>query len=246
MRQPLPPAPPLEPLFISLSHARRAMRLLCEAWDAARAEKQDIWQFAVEIGQLRALGLGHTELRRLLCQGLLEHAIENTEVGACGRTFRPLKALVLPEQSCFVLTARGREIVSGSAAETGLGDRTPLIQPTAEHRALPELPRWDSRLRQLWWKDFLIKEFRVPADNQEMVLRALEEEGWPPRIDDPLPSKPDMDPKVRLHETIKALNRHQHHGLLRFRGDGSGNGIHWETTGCREGQLLCDSSRRGS
>lgn len=50
-------------------------------------------------------------------------------------------------------------------------------------------------------------EFRRPAINQELLLAALEEEGWPTRIDEPLSRTPDIDPKVRIHDAIKALNR---------------------------------------
>lgn len=57
---------------------------------------------------------------------------------------------------------------------------------------------------------------------------AFEEEGWPPRIDDPLPPLAQLDPRRRLHDTIKALNRKQKRALLRFMGDGSGEGIRWE------------------
>ena len=32
-------------------------------------------------------------------------------------------------------------------------------------------------------------------------------EAWPTRIDDPLPQKTNQDPKCRLHDTIKCLNR---------------------------------------
>jgi hypothetical protein len=57
---------------------------------------------------------------------------------------------------------------------------------------------------------------------------ALEEEGWPPRIDDPLPMVAELDAKQRLHDTIKNLNRHQHRRCLRFFGDGTGQGVCWE------------------
>ncbi len=64
-----------------------------------------------------------------------------------------------------------------------------------------------------------------------MVLTAFEEEAWPVRIDDPLPPHPEQDPKRRLHDTITSLNRHQRRPLIRFVGDGSGEGIRWESLG---------------
>jgi hypothetical protein len=89
------------------------------------------------------------------------------------------------------------------------------------------VPRWDSASRSLWWRQCLIKEFCRPAGNQELVLTALEEEGWPPQIDDPLPGTRDIDPKVRLHDTIKSLNRNHHYRIISFGGDGRGCGIRW-------------------
>ena len=72
-----------------------------------------------------------------------------------------------------------------------------------------------------------MKQFRQPAPNEERVLAAFEEEGWPERIDDPIPPLGDVTPKERLHSTIWALNRHQEHKLLKFHGDGGGEGIRW-------------------
>ncbi|MCA9075835.1 MAG: hypothetical protein KDA93_12430 [Planctomycetaceae bacterium] len=64
--------------------------------------------------------------------------------------------------------------------------------------------------------------------NQEVVLCAFEEDGWPERVDDPLPPQPDQDSKRRLADTIKCLNRKQVNKLIHFRGDGTGQGIVWE------------------
>jgi len=35
-------------------------------------------------------------------------------------------------------------------------------------------------------------------------------------------------PRRRLHDTIKSLNRNQTKDVLRFKGDGTGEGILWE------------------
>ena len=68
----------------------------------------------------------------------------------------------------------------------------------------------------------------MPAMNQEIVLAVFEEEGWPPRIDDPLPWKSDIDPQRRLHDTINSLNRRQRQRLVHFSADGLAQGIRWE------------------
>jgi hypothetical protein len=73
-----------------------------------------------------------------------------------------------------------------------------------------------------------VKQYRVPSPNQEKVLAAFQEEGWPPHIDDPLPPVADESPKDHLRDTIRSLNSSQKNRVLRFRGDGTGQGILWE------------------
>jgi hypothetical protein len=95
--------------------------------------------------------------------------------------------------------------------------------------SLPDLkPLWDADLHRLTFAGKLVKEFKTPAPNQQLILGVFQEEGWPARIDDPLSPSPDLDPKRRLHETITGLNRHQKNRLLRFSGDGTGLGIRWQ------------------
>jgi hypothetical protein len=88
------------------------------------------------------------------------------------------------------------------------------------------VPHWDEQRRQLMYDGVVVKEFRHPAGNQELILAVFEEEGWPPRIDDPLPPADEMDPTTRVRDTIRRLNRGQRHTRLRFRADGR-RGILW-------------------
>jgi len=90
------------------------------------------------------------------------------------------------------------------------------------------LPRWDAMRRELVVDGQIVKRFRLPAVNQEAVLTAFEEEGWPARIFDPLPPQLSRCSKRRLNETIKALNRSHLARIIRFRGDGTGEGVLWE------------------
>ena len=78
----------------------------------------------------------------------------------------------------------------------------------------------------------IVKRFKWQAVNQELVLGAFQEDGWPAVIDDPLPPKPEQDSKRRLHDTIKALNRNQLHKAIRFHGNGTGEGIRWSLVEC--------------
>ena len=94
--------------------------------------------------------------------------------------------------------------------------------------AVAPLPCWDGERRELCFAGQVVKRFKVPAPNQEAVLAALQEEGWPAAVDDPLPPAGDQDPKYRLRQTIRGLNTNQQHPVLRFRGDGSGERVLWE------------------
>ena len=115
-------------------------------------------------------------------------------------------------------------------------DGQAVVQPTApvtarsngRSRVVPSAPHWDRDRRELWLGKKLVKQFRLPSRNQETILAAFEEEGWPGSIDDPLPPQPEQDTKRRLHETIRSLNRHQKHHLLRFQGDGTGQRVMWD------------------
>jgi hypothetical protein len=93
-------------------------------------------------------------------------------------------------------------------------------------RARSARPHWDGDRRHLWYKGSLVKQFRGRPSTQELILAVFEEEGWPPRIDDPLPPKGDLDPKTRLRNTIARLNRAQRNALLWFEADGRG-GVLW-------------------
>jgi len=93
------------------------------------------------------------------------------------------------------------------------------------------LPHWDRQCRVLRVGQYVVKQYKRPSPNQEMVLAAFEEENWPPRIDDPLPPQGEQEPKCRLHDTIKWLNRNHEHCLMRFLGDGTGEGVRWQLVG---------------
>ena len=96
-----------------------------------------------------------------------------------------------------------------------------------DSRAGPR-PARDAGRGELRYGDRLVKHYRQPADNQILILDAFDAEDWPARIDNPLLAADGIDSKQRLHDTIKALNRHQKFRALRFRGDGTGQGVVWE------------------
>lgn len=189
--------------------------LLRESGHYAESLHRDAWDFAVEVGSLRAAGLTNSDLRWLACRGYVVHAVETTRPGKDRRSFHRDGLLTFGDKTCLVLTPAGEQFAAR------VGATSPLPGPAP-------LPRWDAERRELRVGDVLVKKFKVPARNQELVLTAFAEERWPVRIDDPLPPRLEVDPKRRLVETISRLNRNQKHRVLRFHGDGHGEGISWE------------------
>jgi hypothetical protein len=208
----------------------RGLALLAEARKYALDLSRDEWDFAVEISSLREIGLNNNDLRWLLCRGSIEHATEIRRPKRNGRRFQHNAGLTFNERACFVLTVAGAELLrSLESVEFELVDRVHEgLRRNSEQGPSTATPNWNSQLREFRFADRIIKTFRLPSPNQQTVLTAFEEEAWPLRIDDPLPPDPAICPKRRLHDTIKSLNRNQHLRLVRFSGDGTGQGVCWE------------------
>jgi hypothetical protein len=220
---------------------KRALVMLLESYDYAQDVGCELWEFALEVEHLNPLGLTPSDLRWLHLKGLVEHARELTMPGETKRTFRPGGVLRLCKRTCLVLTEAGQQFArkqTEEIAEPPSLPAQPLYETPPQATALDDhqvdltqlVPTWDRDRQQLRLGRINVKEFKVPAPNQEAILAAFQEENWPPRIDDPLPPLADMEPKRRLHDTISSLNRNQKVPLIRFLGDGSGEGIRWEHT----------------
>lgn len=195
---------------------------------------QDVWEFATEIGRLQRIGISNNDIRWMVGRGWLLHAHQINKSDIHRRNLQP--ASTLDEQSCFVLTARGVSIAEQTRSTILGEDRRAIANldrglngasASARRRAIE--PKWDSEFNRLYLGQVLVKEFKVPSPNQSIVLTAFDEEHWPTRIDDPLPHSSNVDPKERLRYTIKSLNKHQKTRAIRFGGDGSGEGIVWES-----------------
>ena len=213
----------------------RALCELSEAYKCAIRFNVSPWDFAVEIGELWAAGVKNIDLRSLICAGYIEHTQEILFNSGKGRQFHVLGGLSFNDRSCFVLTAAGEDFARVACIDCGKrvdrdGQEGPVHAPHNPRRSLKErvLPHWDCERHELRVLSHVVKRFKSPALNQEIMLMVFEEEGWPPRIDDPLPPQPELDSKRRLHDTIKCLNRHQLNHLIHFRGDGTGEGVVWE------------------
>jgi hypothetical protein len=209
---------PIDPVSLT-----RGSTLLLEAYRVAADMGCDPWQFAVEIEELRTAGLTNNALRWLLQKGYVRHAAEVLDAVSAERTFRTTLGRTFTPAACFLLTELGLHFAEAfvtpqpSAARTRQCDPPPSVA----------VPVWDSDRQELRVGSELVKQFKVPARNQETILATFQEESWPVRVDDPLPPLDGVDPKRRLHETITSLNRNQKAPLLTFHGDGSGQGVRW-------------------
>jgi hypothetical protein len=203
---------------------RAALRLLRDAWEAAHDLQVPTEEFAIEAQELFRLGLTRPELRWLIGKGHVVHLRETTR--GRRRTFRRPPTPEISATSCFVLA--NTDLLAVLEEEEQPVPPGPLaLAPPGGTKSFLHTPHWDGEQRQLLCGEMVVKSFRVPAPNQELILAALEEEGWPAQIDDPLPIVHDVNPKARLHDTIKGLNRNQVHRLLRFVGDGTGRAVGW-------------------
>jgi hypothetical protein len=208
--------------FSELAPIRQGLRLLSQGRDLAMASGSDVWEFAVEIGELYAIGVTNAVLRWLVKQGFAEHRLEVTTRRAETRRFHTAANLGLSPRSCFVVTEQGCRVETpapaGGLPANGAGARD-------AHEAR-QTPHWDGDRRRLLFQGVVVKEFRGRPGNQELVLAVFQEEGWPPRVDDPLPRSGEVDPAARLRETVRRLNRAQRQPVLRFEADGR-RGILW-------------------
>lgn len=231
-------------------NARVALRLLWHAFTCALDARADLWDFALEIGKLFDTGLTISDLRWLVAKQFAMHGQESSVYGGPHRSFRRSDGFFFAHTTCAVLTPSGASFVNhflnkpfvspqsvppmATAALAG-GETTVVVKngSLADHHRngiIPVAikPCWNDARHELTLNGTVVKRFRVPAHNQEVILGVFEEEDWPDHIDDPLPVSADIDPVTRLHDAINRLNGCQTHRLLRFSGNGTGTGVSWD------------------
>jgi hypothetical protein len=204
---------------------KAALALLLEAFDGAQREGRPARQDAVTWNVLHDLGLSRADLEDLLAGGHIEHLEETTRRKDKKRTFRKAAGGEPGPLSRLVLTARGapgaRQLLAVAETEPGAVLHEALAR--AEER-----PYWNGEEGTLWWGGEVVKVLRHDAVNQRCVLDALQGQGWPRHLADPLPKRSRRSPKKCLRQTIDGLNRRQE-GPVRvcFHADRRG-GLRWE------------------
>jgi hypothetical protein len=219
-------------LFVPAGLALSGMALLLEAFDCARDAGSSPWDYAIGVPQLREAGVSNSSLTWLLQKEYAEHLVESTVPGDVKRVFRSVETSLLSERSCLVLSETGALFVGSlfrsACSGTGCGSaESPDIEPLAPQVDESAKPHFDATRRRFLVGAELVKQFRGRIANQERLLSAFEEEGWPPCVDDPLPG-PKEKSNQRLHDTVKALNHHQIVPRVHFFRDGTGERVCWE------------------
>jgi hypothetical protein len=212
---------------LSAADRQTAMAPPSEAHQLAIVANRDRWEFAVELATLLAAGASVAALRFLVHDGYLDHAQEVTRNGDALRRFRPVANLSFPPGTCFVLTDKGvrygLEYGEGVLAQPWLDSRSSTAIGSPHCR-----PVWSTRERTLVLGGRVVLRYLYRSPNQELVLTVFQEEGWPSRIDDPLPFVAGLDAKQRIRDTVRALNAKQAEHLIGFRSDGSGQCVVWQ------------------
>jgi len=206
------------------SGIRVALALLQRALDCAKDAQAPPWDFALEIGQLYAAGLTITDLRWMVVKEFVEHADETSVHGDPHRSFTPSGGPNFLPTTSVLLTMKGAAL----AAREHAASRDEIAAANGKsHPGACLKPQWDAARRELSLGGRMVKQFHVPARNQELILSAFQQDHWPESIDDPLTGEFDIDPKTRLNDAIYRLNHKQLACLIRFHVNGRGRSVHW-------------------
>jgi len=148
----------------------------------------------------------------------------------CRSQFIDRKLLSWHDQDILTEVLRGMEAELRKIA--GIKERSfaELIAEKVVQKRAGAKPEWNKDIGELSVGGVLVKKFSQPAANQRRVLDAFQEAGWPRRMDDPLHGGRATDPKRRLSETVRSLNKNMKNADLHFECDGKGEGVIWSTS----------------
>src|SRR6185295_2235807 len=116
-----------------------------------------------------------TDLRWMVAREFVEHADETSVHGSEHRSFTPSRGLTFMPTTCVLLTVKGAalatsESVAASDEISGANGKS-LAGMSAK-------PQWDPARRELSFGGQMVKQFHVPARNQELILSAFQRQDW--------------------------------------------------------------------
>jgi hypothetical protein len=180
---------------------------------------------------LSAAGLTKADVEFLVDQGCAD--VKSGEVRHSAGLGRSRKYDPLSEQTYFFLTPTGEAVIERFLHAFGefrsRVDKPPWRPGSRPHKILK--PHWDRQRRELRFGPVVLKQFRKTSPNQERLLAAFEESGWPEGIEDPLPPIGRGSPVPRLHDTLRRLNDTLQQPLIRFDRDPAGQRVTWRYVG---------------
>jgi|GEM_PF-2147989 len=175
--------------------------------------------------------VSRTDLHWLLDHNLIRHQ-EELSPKAHARNRRQLVRSRITPTSHFVPNPIAIPVLWELATAAIHNSQRPTHTRKTTARQVKGQPRpkplWKTEERELWVGKTLVKGFKRTASNQELILSVFEEEGWPEWIDDPLPIAKNIQPKQRLKDAVKSLNRQQKNSVLHFYGDFVNGRIQWK------------------
>ena len=123
---------------------------LLHSFDYAAESSSSVWDFASEIGVLRAVGMTLGDFRWLVAKGFVQHGEETSVYGDRHRTFRPAAGLTFPASDCVCAYA--------PRARRSLRELLPRIGRRARHHLAAVALARDARIapRRLIRRDSMI------------------------------------------------------------------------------------------
>jgi hypothetical protein len=202
--------------------------LLTARWQA-RDRRVPARATRVPLSHLRGKGVPDHLLLWMIFQAHVVHSQAAANDAKGGDDGASTGSLLLTASSSFSLTDLGELFASRFLDDVLASFEEAILEAAWDMLIVGRLTPWyDKDDRVFWWGRHVLKCFRQPSPNQELVLSAAEELQWTSWFDDPLPKRAGKSPKIRLHDTIKDLNRRQAPHLIHFKGDGTGSRIGWE------------------
>lgn len=201
-----------------------ALERLVDAWADASDAKRPVWQFAVKLHRLLTAGATESDLRWLIARRYAEQALEVTRPGDDERGFSAVTALTFAENVCFVISHAGLVFVR----QQGIGGSLNCVAETAARSPVAGALRWDRTSRELWVNGKLAKRFYRTARAQWAVLDEFQARNWQPRAEIEIRGNGHRDAAQRLREVVAHLNNGLDHSLIKFRTDGSGEGVAYD------------------